>query len=308
VILGGALALLLLAGCGGGEEAKKNEIAALEKQVNEGLKQQERLFGLKGEVAALRRQLKSMASDPLRSSLEELQQRLASTGTSLGLQVRRLQPEGTMDLDGPTDVEVFRLRLRGKPENLERWLRDVVTWEVALYPTAIETVKEDRGGERHDLTFSRPVWSLPPEAPDPAQPPPPGPEPEDFTESRIWRLQQNLAQTEEARKVMPATQEEMDRLAAIPTDIELWKKRSTALIAALTDALAAVDRMGALEALSADLANTKITAVVLNQGVEADLVDALSQSTNLRNVAAASRQQTRIGLRVIIDAEVAQPQ
>jgi len=222
--------------------------------------------------------------------------------------LHRLQPEGTQDLDGPTDVEVFRLRLRGRPENLERWLHDVATWEVALFPTAIETVKEDRGGELHNLTFSMPVWSLPPEAPDPAQPPPPGPEPEDFTESRIWRLQQNLARTDEACKVLPATREEMDRLAAIPEDINRWKKRSRALLATLSDALGAVKRMGALEGLSADLATMKITAVVLNEQVEADLVDALSQSTNLRDVAVASRQQTRIGLRVVIDAEVVQPQ
>ena len=89
MVVGGVLALLLLAACGGGEAAKKTEIAALEKQGNEGLNLQERLFDLKGEVASLRRQLKSMASDPLRSSLGELQQRLESTGTRLGLKVCR---------------------------------------------------------------------------------------------------------------------------------------------------------------------------------------------------------------------------
>lgn len=297
--------LLLMAACGGGENARQDELNALREKVRVAQKDEDRLFDRLRVAVSLRTRLRSLASDPLRQDPINLEERLKDSGTQLGLKVLRFRPTTEEQSSGPLSLEIYSARIKGTNDALARWLKDVASWEVSLVPIGIDSSTDPLSSLYvHDVTFALPVWSMPPEAARPKEAAAPAQSDASGVDYEIWRLKQNLARFEAARKALTGVEQEIGQLTAIQDALDGLKNRSQVLLASLFDILDAAGRAGALSGFRLDGDGAQVEAVVLSRQGQEALVSGLAASPHLAEVKVASQEQTRAGIRVVVHAKI----
>lgn len=301
-----ALALVLIAGCGEQEKAQQTELISLREQVRTGNKEERVLLNTKREAVTLRGQLHRLADDDLRHDTESLELRLQNTGTRIGLhKVRRLVREGLKRGDGDLNWRLYRLRIRGHNDVLQRWLRDMVSWPVGISPMKLVSQKDAIGNFEHEYTFAIPEWELPEKSPSPGNPPDPSAAPEGAVAYEIWQLRQNVARIEEARKVLPAIRAERDALQSLMDQVQGLGDPNRAFVDALDAVLRATKRSGSLQGYSIEPHQAEVTAVLLSENALQSYLGYLESSPSFKNAEEISTERTKLGLRCVVQVELA---
>lgn len=297
---------LVLQACGGGEKARQDQVVELRDKVEQGTRDEQHVFEIRGEVAQLRGRVNNLLSDPLRQDTESLEQRLLGTGERMGLRLGALRATEILQGEGPLRWQIYQASIRGRNQYLKRWLQDLVNWPVGLYPLKIVATDDPRTATsyRGTLTLAVPLFALPPEAAEPPEPKPAGPQPQedDETAHELWRLRQNLARIEAAKSALPGFQKEKAALEEILAALDAIPVRGREFVEAFDAVLNAGERAGALQGYVVEPGRVEVTATVPTDRAGEDLAQSLGRVPSLEPGRVVEREQTRVGLRVVVEA------